>query len=133
MPHISKKFVNKEVFQKINSGLIFYLSKLSDKDSKLMVGELLTKTEKLMIAKRMAVICLLSDGTPQNEIYHMLKMSPSTIARLGLNLEMGKYNSFIKMIKRKKNEIFWKNLGNLLRGGLPPKGVRWKHYREDIY
>ncbi len=133
MPHVSKKFIQREVYRKINSGLIFYLSKLSDGDSKLVANHLLTKTEKLMLAKRMAIICLLADKTPQNEIFHVLKVSPSTVARINNYLEVGRYDPFINMVRKKKRQILWTKLAKILRGGLPPRGVRWKHYNNDVF
>ena len=60
MPHISKRFLNKEEFKNINIQLYKVVSHLvRSGKTKLFFDEILTKTEKIMLSKRLAIIILL--------------------------------------------------------------------------
>lgn len=68
-------------------------------NAKLVFDELFTKTEKLMLAKRLAIILLLDQGESIYAIENTLKVSPSTVARISLAYEEGKFTNLIKEIK----------------------------------
>ncbi len=128
MPHLSKKQLKREHLEKLYKELGDVLS-MSTKRSLtvLFLQEFFTKTEKIMFAKRFAIICMLDKGVPQSYIYESLGMSPATIARMSLQYELGKYKTILSLIKREKEDI-WKFLEKILSAGLPPKvgRGRWK-------
>jgi uncharacterized protein YerC len=128
MPHVSKRFLEQEIFRKINLEFILLLSKLSTRDLKIVMYGLFTKTERLMLAKRLAITCLIFEGVSYSEIYTVLKISPSTVGRLSSSFNQGKYDAMLKIFRRKRNrEIFWNTLEKILQAGLPPRGKgRWK-------
>jgi len=76
MPHISARKLKKEVFQEINKRLIDSFADIKDKRLlKSFVDELLTSTEKIMLAKRLAVIFMLSEKFSFYRIQKSLKIS----------------------------------------------------------
>lgn len=130
MPHISKKKLNKETITRLNKKLMATFEDAHGKNglSKIF-RELFTYTEKIMLAKRLAIILLLHKEIPQHRIVDMLLVSPSTVAKMSLNLETGKYNSIIKIVKQRKTGLLDLIEFLLSGGGLMPPIVgrgRWK-------
>jgi len=106
MPHISKKKLNQDILDGISAQLtrVFKLS-FNKESTELFVGEFFTDTEKLMLAKRLSAILLLGKGMPQDLICEKLKMSPSTISKISLNLKWGKYDSILNIADKDQNKV----------------------------
>jgi len=85
-----------------------------------MIETLLTSTEQIMLAKRLAVIVMLERGYTYYRIMKTLKVSTSTIKRLHRNLESGQYR-FIrhKLSKKSSNLGFLELLEVFLAAGMP--------------
>ena len=135
MPHISKNYVKKDVFAAITKEFAKTLLKLhSTEEDKDFLFEFFTHTERIMFAKRLAIIALLLKGMSPYRIQTTLKISPSTIARLQLKIQVGKLKRVVEVLKnslRLKN--FWEELEELLQMGMPPMGKgrsKWarKHF-----
>jgi len=106
MPHVSKRKLGDEVMEKLFNQLFKTIEKASDKRAiKYVASELFTRTEKIMLAKRLTSILLLDKGAPQHVISEQLYMSPSTIAKTALKIENGKYRAI-------------RNISGVWRGGL---------------
>src|SRR3989338_6897890 len=128
MPHVSSKKLKIEHLQKLYNEFNIALEKSAKKSwIKFFLNDFLTRTEKIMLAKRFAVICLLSQEIPASYIAEALCMSPATIARMSLKYDIGKYSSLLKTIKD-EDENIWGILEKILRAGLPPIAGRgrWK-------
>ena len=128
MPHISSKKLKKETLNKLYNQFGKAFEKSARKsEAKFFLGDLLTKTEKIMLAKRFAVIYLLSQGVPATYIAESLGMGYSTIFRMSLKYDIGKYSSLLRSITKEQAEI-WEILEKILRAGLPPRAGRgrWK-------
>ena len=128
MPHISSKKLKKENLQRLYDEFSAALQKSAQRSwIKLFLNGFLTRTEKIMLAKRFAVIYLLSKDIPVSYIAEALHMSPATISRMSLKYEIGKYSSLLKTIQRENKDI-WRILEKILRAGLPPIAGRgrWK-------
>jgi len=128
MPHISSKKLRKEHLQKLYNEFSIALEKSAKKSwARLFLNDFLTRTEKIMLAKRFAVIYLLSKDLPASYISESLYMSPATISRMSLKYGIGKYSSLLKTIKNEEGNI-WKILEKILKAGLPPRAGRgrWK-------
>nr|QBM02450.1 hypothetical protein [uncultured archaeon] len=104
------------------------------KSLSLLIDEILTTTEKIMLAKRLAVILMLSGNTPQHKIADALKVSPTTVVKISLGIEIGKFDSILKISKSERadmEKIIW----NILTAGgfMPPKVGRkyWKKYSKQ--
>jgi len=128
MPHVSSKKLKKEHLNKLYSEFGTALEKSAKKSwLKFFLNDFLTRTEKIMLAKRFAVIYLLSKDVPPSYIAESLCMSPATIFRMSLKYDIGKYSSLLKTMKDDNKEL-WKILEKILRAGLPPIAGRgrWK-------
>lgn len=128
MPHVSSKKLQKEHLQKLYAEFSIALEKSSRKSlAKAFLNDFLTKTEKIMLAKRFAVIYLLSQDVPHTYIAESLYMSPATISRMSLKHDIGKYSSLLKAT-RSENKDMWVILEKILKAGLPPRAGRgrWK-------
>lgn len=119
MPHVSHKKLNKKIYQKIGDQFIeFVLELKSSGDAKSFLTNLLTKTERIMLAKRLAVICMLIRGYSFEAIQQVLQVSPSTVDRFWkIILQYPNSFSLIRSRIEMKSKLkfgFWKVLGDLL-------------------
>src|SRR3989344_1715740 len=111
MPHISKQRIQIDVYRQIQKQLIRVLSDLSRDESKnVFVSELLTYTERIMLAKRLAVLLMLKRGNTMYEIAQKLKVSSSTVARLENAMDRGKFKSLLSQVKKGNIEKFLEEL-----------------------
>ena|SRR3989344_5932213 len=140
MPHISKRNLDKEYLDKLNKELVRSFERsFKELKTRSMFYEFFTYTEKIMFAKRLTVIAMLSQDVSTYAIAEALGMSPSTISRMSVKYENGKYTSIIKHALGKKD--IWEIIENILTiGGIMPPRVgyhRWKlgrrwDYEEDL-
>ncbi len=125
MPHISKKLLEKKRFVDIHNQLYKIILKLSQAGkTKAIFNELLTKTEKIMIAKRLAIIAMLHNRESTYSIENILKVSPSTVSRIMLSYENGIFKELIKTLEQEKG--FFSQLSKII----PPRigRNRFKNY-----
>ena len=106
-----------------------------DMKSGLVFSEFFTRTEKIMFAKRLAVIAMLKKGVSTYMISEALAMSPSTTERMRNAYEKGKYRHVaIHALGRKD---IWDILEAILegRGIVPPKygKSRWRSLDRHLY
>ena len=132
MPHVSSKKLDPYFSEELFKDLLLVFGNAQNKKSLPQVlNELFTETEKIMFAKRLAIILMLSSGTPQHRVADILKMSPTTIAKTSLGIEIGKYKYILKISNKEKadlEKIVWSIL--TVGGLLPPKVGRryWTKY-----
>ncbi|MFY9462259.1 MAG: Trp family transcriptional regulator [Candidatus Sungiibacteriota bacterium] len=133
MPHISKQKLDKEVLRSINDRLVDILADITLKeDIHDFINDLLTRTERIMLAKRLAIVVMLHKGYPFGVIRRTLKVSESTISAMRDRTDRGG-KGFEKALRRlekdKRLEKFIANLDRIIRlFAMPPiagKG-RWK-------
>ena len=126
MPHLSKQRLQKETYVKINRELGKALEKLVRVNKKeAFMYELLTFTERVMLAKRLAIILMLDRDNSYYEIQHTLKVSPSTVARFDEAIGRGKHARLIPSIKKGRAEEILEEIIKLIAIPLttPYKGV----------
>jgi len=128
MPHISQKRVKRHVFKRMSNEFVNTIASLkSSSEIRGFLNELLTSTERIMLAKRLAVILMLKKRYSFLTIRRTLKLSPSTVARFWKITKMKPFQFLSREILRKeKQKKFWEELERLSRFGLPPRGRgRW--------
>ena len=78
MPHVSKKRLDKRQEKELIRNFELVLTKISN-DSQMhdFLGSLLTPTEKVMLAKRLAIVVLLKEEIPQASVVSAFKRNPS--------------------------------------------------------
>lgn len=91
MPHLSNKKLNKKVLKDLDKYIFSIIHDAGAKTRVNIFRELLTKTEKIMIAKRIGMLFLLRKGLSLYEISKALGVSSSTVERFARAQEFQKY------------------------------------------
>lgn len=90
MTHVSRNPIEKDVYFHILDALIWLLSDLkSTQQMKQFLGDFFTKTERLMLAKRLALAGMIIEGYNDEVIHKVLKVSSATIYRMREKLDRG--------------------------------------------
>ncbi len=108
MVHLSKKYIGEEKLKKVFKLLYEILEDSKDEKEFLeTIEEIISPTEQIMIAKRIAIVYLLLKGVRPKDISDYLKVSKSTIAKFNLLFAEKKESRIIKKIKSmlKKEKI----------------------------
>ena len=122
MPHISKRKVSDKNKKKLQEYLLVFLMELTDKQRRDVFSEVFTETEKVMLAKRLAMVLLISKDFSINKIADALKMSPSTIQRFYLKFETGKLDKTSKWLAKKTAvRKLMSTIGDIIFTALNPK------------
>ncbi len=129
MSHISKKQLDTKTKNSIQNDFKYLLT--NEKNRFEIFNDLLTETERIMLAKRFAVVLLLNKKIPQHIIAEKLKVSKSTVLRLNHDYSNGRFSSFINNIKKSKEKErdILKKLERILTLGMPQyasKKERWE-------
>ena len=102
MPHVSKHKLKEKTERDIEDRLMLFLNTTTLKTRKGIFDELFTKTERLMIAKRLAILFLVNDGLPTHTISERLRVSPSTVARFENSSRKGRFKTTISWLAKNK-------------------------------
>jgi len=136
MPHISKRKLSDADLARLHKELVKSFERsFKNLKTKSVFDEFFTDTEKIMFAKRLAVIAMLKEEVSTYMIAESLGMSPSTTARMSLNFELGKYDHVIKEALGKKD--IWEIINRILFvGGIMPPIAgrkRWRSLDKALY
>ena len=83
MPHISRIKLDKKAERNLVENLSLILTKIKKQDEMdSFLISLLTPTERLMLAKRIAIIILLKEDVPESHIASTLHVTRVTVSRL---------------------------------------------------
>lgn len=83
MPHVSRNRLPLKTEKELTESLNLVFSTISKRDEMLrFLSSLLTDTEKLMLAKRLAVIVLIKEEIPDSDIAESLHVTRVTVSRL---------------------------------------------------
>lgn len=142
MSQVSKYLLNKEVEERMYDIFWQTIARLTTKESvKKFFYDLLSSTEKVMLAKRLAIAILLLKNYDYLTISKTLRVSTSTIMLISTWLKNGGegYKMVIKRIlTEEKAEEFWDNLGEKIDNLLPPNSrgnwgeIRSRQWKERI-
>jgi uncharacterized protein YerC len=106
MPHVSKHLLRRKNFLHVHRQLFSVITELARSgETNAVLGELLTSTERFMLAKRLAIIVMLENGESPYAIWRILRVSPSTVERLSANRDKGTYKNLLRLIK--KQDSIW--------------------------
>ncbi len=121
-----------KLHKSVEDDLLLHLAKVLARTHKTNGSEFLrtlfTPEERMMLAKRIAVVSMFRDGLSTYRIMQVLKMSSSTIMRMKHDYDIGKYETLKNTLgkSKKEREEFWRTLEIILRAGMPPRGKgRW--------
>ena len=130
MTHVSKKKLHSGATYEIVDVFAKMLCGLRGKEGERFLGELFTRTEVVMLSKRLAMILLIEAGYTDWTIHTRLRVSMSTVQRIRKASDAGAFRHIQGMQKRKRErEALWNFVERVASGGLPPRGARWKKSR----
>lgn len=136
MAQLSKRFVSREIQERMFE--IFWQSLALCKNKQSVASfleDLLTPTEKIMLAKRVSIAFLLLKNYDYQAINQTLKVSNQTIwlVKAWLNTKGQGYRKILnEILKLEQWEKFWQDLDTIIQKILfptPGKGVNWKEAR----
>lgn len=131
MPHISKQFLKGDAEKRLVDALVGTVTvKGSARRRDKIFRELLTGIERLMLAKRLAIVVMLARGIPVDAISDKLKVSPSTVSRLRGSVEAGNYSETLRATKREKvDDLVIALFKTLALGPRQRNAPRWQWLR----
>lgn len=136
MPQVSRRKLKKDVLGKILGIFFDFTVGIKNKrQAEQVLSEVLTPTERVMIAKRIACFYLLYKKIPGNQIADTLKLSTSTVTYFkhlfDTTEEIKKFFSK-KSTEEKIKRLLGDILVELMYGGLR-KGSDWKSDKQFYY
>ncbi len=129
MAHLSKKKLRPEIESAIEEHLLAFLSSSKSKEeARILSEELLTKTERLMLGKRLATIVMLARGYTFDQISEALAVSPQTISRVWKEFMDGEHEKLVRYTreytKEFKKDSLWGVFEKALSLNEPRRGRR---------
>lgn len=130
MPQVSKNKLSKKTEEELINNLNLVFAKINAVDEMLIFQKaLMTETEKLMLAKRLAIIVLISEKLSDSEIAHILHLTRITVAKTRYFYESrgeGFKIALKKLEEQKRLEEFKRFLVSLSRYSIRAAGGRVK-------
>lgn len=108
------------------------LGELSAQQTNHFLSELLGKEERIMLAKRLAVIILLIEGRSLYKVASLLKVSPTMASEVKHKLDSGAYDSIVSVLGKSKKNYYaiLETLDSILHlGGILPHYNGIERYR----
>ena len=123
MPRVSPRPLKKEIEKEITANLDWTFSQLkSEPVAKDFLEDFLTDEERLMLAKRLAVVYLLKEGFSYGKISEALKITPVTIGKIRLILRLVKPRT-LDVLNRMGNRFSLKSAGKDFLEALKDLGI----------
>ena len=138
MPQVSKYPLRQEVYERIFDLLLkIFIDSSSKREAAELLEELLTPTERVMIAKRLATAVLLIKGYEYKDIQDVLHVSKPTIANVNIAMKYeGKgYKKFAERIfKEEKMSKFWEGVGDMALDAFSrgKGGGTWRYIHQEL-
>ncbi len=136
MSQVSKYQLSNKVYAKIFTLFPQFLYRMTSKGKQSeLIDAFFTRTEKIVVAKRVAIAFLLVKGYTYDSIVNKIKVSHGTVAKIADSLKANE-----KDIVRELNNIakedafseFLNSVGYQVTKLLPPKGGNWSSWRGRI-
>ena len=86
MPHVSKKLLDLTTQKQITDTFELVLAKMNKDETNAFLFSLLSETERLMLAKRLAIAVMIRSGVEQDSIVEALCITKETVNRTDLSL-----------------------------------------------
>lgn len=138
MGQISKYPISKDVYERcweIFAKTLIGIKTSKDVDE--IISDLLTPTERIMVAKRLSIAFLLSQGYEYREIREVLRVSFPTISMVNLALRYGN-NGYKKAVDRilkdeRLKDILNKTVQTLISPATKGKGSgTWRYLKQEL-
>jgi uncharacterized protein YerC len=113
MPQVSKRKIDPKIEKELLDSLSYAIKELKTKaDVDQFLSSALTKTERLMVAKRVLTAYLLDNGIEDSKISRSFKLTNATISRFKMWIELHKegFNLVFKKLQKKGAEDIGKQV-----------------------
>ncbi len=136
MPRVSRKILHPAVKAKIQELLLDCITRCRDqKTTADFIDDLLTDTEKVMIAKRIAVVLMILKGYPSLDIEETLKVSGQTIwtMRVWMTAKGKGYREMLEEVIERDERLEKEHKQALwdAKETTPGRRTDWKRVRRD--
>ena len=135
MPHVSRIKLSKNTEEELLKNLNLALSSINDSSEMIsFLNSLLTPTERIMIAKRLATIILIEENLSDSDIADTLHLTRITVAKMRLFYEargQGFKIALKKLKEHKRFEEFKEVLLSLAHDIAKASGGRVRHLIPD--
>lgn len=135
MTKVSKYPMSKSVEDECFDLLFTTIHDLRGKDSiKEFLDDFLSPVEQLMLSKRLGIAVLLGKGYQYNQIQRVLRVTPSTIAAVSLQLKYagnGYKRMVEKVLQEEKSDTFWEKVDDVLADLIKPRHRDWSYWRKE--
>jgi len=132
MAQVSKYPLRKEIEERIFEVLLKTIADLKKPEEvDEFLEDFLSPVEKIMLAKRLAIVVLLGKGYDYRGIREILKVTPGTVSGVNLKLKYGGrgYKRVVeKLLQEEKIEKLFEKIDEVLFQTLPPKGKSWREW-----
>ncbi len=132
MVRLNQNEINQKQLEKLFSQLAAVVSPKDSHRAASVLSELLGKEERIMIAKRLATVFLLTEGMSRYKIGQTLKLSQSTVDHINEKLACGRYDTILRRVSKTKTNYFaiLETLDDILHlGGILPHYNGLDRYR----
>ena len=138
MTYVSPKPLSNKILKRIGDLLVAEIARAkTSPQARTFIEALLTDSEYIMLAKRFAIVVLLSEGASYRYIQNILKVSLATVFRIQQLRKKGVFEDFVactyrrekrrEKSRRRSNDTKETAFEVFVRGGLPPMGKgRWR-------
>jgi uncharacterized protein YerC len=123
MAQVSRRMLKPGVWNRVFNLFLATFSNVKSKEElRIFIEDLLSPTEKTMLAKRFAIAILLAKGNSYDSIMDTVKVTSGTVSKVKILLRYGKgLNKAIeKALKKDRIRIFWEEMQDLMDS--PTKG-----------
>jgi len=135
MPQVSRYPLKPETWNKIFNLFLHTFASINKKsDLSRVFYDLLSSTERIMLAKRLAIALLLVKKHNYNSIKHILHVTTGTIAKIQKQLLEGQGGLQIaleKIFKAQQTELLWEEIKDLL--DVPPPSFHKSEWGKRKY
>ena len=105
---LSQNKINKTIESQLERMFLGLLSETDDPNKiKLIIGELLTETERMAVLKRLGIAIYLDKSRSYEDIKNNIKVSSATIASVAERFGQAGWQEIIKMIKAEEWASEW--------------------------
>lgn len=136
MSQVSKYQLSNKVYAKIFTLFPQFLYRMTTRGKQSeLIDAFFTRTEKIVIAKRVAIAFLLVKGYTYDKIVGKIKVSHGTVAKIADSLKANDKSLIKELDNIAKEDAFIEFLnavGYQVAKLLPPKGGNWSSWRGRI-
>lgn len=139
MVRVSNKKVGEKMLTILSDRLISHiLGANTPEKASLFLKELMGNEERTVLAKRLSILFLLRSGFGSYVISQMLQVSTSTVNRIRIDIECGRYDNLLRALKsegigKASSDNFWNDIQDFIEAHLLYSGKKRSAFRNKMF